>query len=224
MRYFFAVPALPIGLGEAPCEGAPMSTAGLANRPLPADQTAPLGAVLLTTVTRSTQEDLLPALGELADDQAERIHGVPGVRATKLAASVGPCEEEELILPCMAEADREPGGANLRALTLSGLPDAPCSSPPPARRRVSGYPCAPAESPDFRGLRRSATGSRRDPRSGARSGGDGVSPYPPCRCEKVQGSGSVSKPGGYLGNLPKQSASWYMKCRTVDGRSHGAAP
>jgi hypothetical protein len=95
MRYFLAVTALPIGLGEAPREGVPMPTAGLANRPLPSDPAAVIGAVLLTVVTGPAQEELLPAFGELADDQAERVHGVPGVRATKLAASVGPCEERE---------------------------------------------------------------------------------------------------------------------------------
>jgi hypothetical protein len=68
MRYFLTVPALPIGLGEASYEGVPMSTAGLANRPLASDQTAPFGAVLLTAVTPSTEEELLPALGELAPD------------------------------------------------------------------------------------------------------------------------------------------------------------
>ena len=172
MRYFLTVPALPIGLGEASREGVPMPTAGLANRPLASGPTARLGTVLLTTVTGSTQEELLPAFGELADDHAERIHGVPGVRATKLAASVGPCDEKEPFHLRLAEADREPGGANLRALTLSGLPDAPCCSPPPARRRVFGYPCAPAENPEFCGLRRSTTlrpRSRPRPRSRLRS-------------------------------------------------------
>jgi len=71
MRYFLAVPALPMGLGEASREGASMSTAGLANRPLASDPTARLGTVLLTAITQSTQEELLPAFGELADDQAE---------------------------------------------------------------------------------------------------------------------------------------------------------
>jgi hypothetical protein len=94
MRHFLAVRALASGMREATVAAGLVAPPRLAHRTSAGTAAAVARTAPIPAVARTADEEHLPALGQVTEHEAERVHVPGGAGTRKLDTPVRPCDDE----------------------------------------------------------------------------------------------------------------------------------